>query len=240
MYLDSKSKYMKSKYMTHSKYISKYMTHSHLRTLSSEDHELTCIQIHEVQMHDSLQVHINESCLHINESKYIKILESLEVHMNESYFQVHIQIHDSLDFESKYMTHSHSRTLSSEFHELSCLSCVCIQIHDSHDSPVHTQLHDSLDFKSEYLSGESCIWTRSRNTQIFGIEVEWVMYLGMYRWVRWVVYLDSKSSESTRPYESGKNIEGLAPPRCPFETGTIVVQIISTWPAWSGRNEKAN
>ena len=45
---------------------------------------------------------------------------------------------------------------------------------------------------------------------------------------------------SARPYESCKNIEGLGPRRCLFETGTTVVQIISTWPAWSGENEKNN
>ena len=32
---------------------------------------------------------------------------------------------------------------------------------------------------------------------------------------------------SARHYESCKNIEGLAPPRCPFRAGTTVVQIIS-------------
>ena len=31
-----------------------------------------------------------------------------------------------------------------------------------------------------------------------------------------------------RPYESCQNIQGLAPPRCPFEIGTTVVQIISS------------
>ena len=42
-----------------------------------------------------------------------------------------------------------------------------------------------------------------------------------------------------RPYESCKNISGLPPPRCPFETGTTVVQnksmvhTISTRPWWS-------
>ena len=45
---------------------------------------------------------------------------------------------------------------------------------------------------------------------------------------------------TARPYESCKNIEGLAPPRCPFETGTTVEQIISTRPAWSDGNEKPN
>ena len=49
-----------------------------------------------------------------------------------------------------------------------------------------------------------------------------------------------KERETARPYESCKNIEGLAPPRCPFETGTTVVQMISTRPAWSGGNEKPN
>jgi len=45
---------------------------------------------------------------------------------------------------------------------------------------------------------------------------------------------------SARPYESSKNIEGLAPLRIPFETGTTVVQNNSTRPAWSGGNEKPN
>jgi len=45
---------------------------------------------------------------------------------------------------------------------------------------------------------------------------------------------------TARPYESCKNIQGLAPPRCPFETGTTVVQIISNRPEWSRGNEKAN
>jgi len=36
------------------------------------------------------------------------------------------------------------------------------------------------------------------------------------------------------------NIEGLSPPRCPFGTGTTVVQNISTRTWWSGGNEKSN
>jgi len=43
---------------------------------------------------------------------------------------------------------------------------------------------------------------------------------------------------SVRPYESCKNTEGLASPKCPYETGTTVVQNISNWPAWSGWNEQ--
>jgi len=37
-----------------------------------------------------------------------------------------------------------------------------------------------------------------------------------------------KDVHSAHPYESCQNIQGLAPPRCPFRAGTTVVQIIST------------
>jgi len=38
----------------------------------------------------------------------------------------------------------------------------------------------------------------------------------------------NRGLSTARPYESCKNIQGLAPPRCPFEACTTVVQIIST------------
>jgi len=47
-------------------------------------------------------------------------------------------------YVSKYMTHSHSRTLSSGYHEL-----ICIQ---THSSPVYTQIHDTLEFESKYMT----------------------------------------------------------------------------------------
>jgi len=65
------------------------------------------------------------------------------------------------------------------------------------------------------------------------VAVEWLP-LDSHRdsglWCGCLVVAQGKVScaQAARPYESCKNIQGLAPPRCPFEAGTTVVHIIST------------
>ena len=60
------------------------------------------------------------------------------------------------------------------------------------------------------------------------------MYIYIYTYIYIYIHVyicmcmgKREQSLAARPYESFKNIQGLAPPRCPFGTGTAVVQNIS-------------
>jgi len=65
------------------------------------------------------------------------------------------------------------------------------------------------------------------------------MYVYIYIFF-YIIYIICVNIYTARPYESCKNNWGLAPPRCPFEAGTTVVQIISTrqisaWRKWGSQ-----
>ena len=75
-----------------------------------------------------------------------------------------------------------------------------------------------------------CVYIHTHtHTQVY-ICIPAYMYTNKYMGMCVSVYIYMYIYISARPYESCKNVKGLAPLRCTFGTGTTVVQIISTRP----------